>query len=221
MHPKTIVHALIAAALLGLPSAALAQQQASATPAPHRGGGQQQQHTSQQQSAPQQSAPQQQPRASQQQMPQQHQMNGGDRAVRDDQRANDAPRATQNTTNSGYYNGAYNGGAYNGGYNNAYTGGYSGGHNNARNDNGQLSGVVSAFSDFSLQLNNRENVVLHQGTVINPTGISLAPGMQVAIYGRNDGNGTFEADTINVLNANGQYNSGLSDLGDILNALGL
>lgn len=33
-----------------------------------------------------------------------------------------------------------------------------------------------------------DNVSLHQGTIINPTGITLAPGMSVTIYGTPSGN---------------------------------
>jgi hypothetical protein len=32
-----------------------------------------------------------------------------------------------------------------------------------------------------------DTVTLHQGTIINPTGLSLAPGQTVTILGRNDG----------------------------------
>jgi hypothetical protein len=41
-----------------------------------------------------------------------------------------------------------------------------------------------------------DNVVLHQGTVINPTGITLEPGMQVTIDGYDDG-GALDAQVIN------------------------
>ncbi len=40
-----------------------------------------------------------------------------------------------------------------------------------------------------------DNVTLHQGTIINPTGIRLQPGYPVAIYGRPSGS-TFLADQI-------------------------
>jgi len=40
-----------------------------------------------------------------------------------------------------------------------------------------------------------DNVSLHQGTIINPTGIRLQPGYPVTIYGRPDGS-TFAADQI-------------------------
>jgi hypothetical protein len=40
-----------------------------------------------------------------------------------------------------------------------------------------------------------DNVQLHQGTIINPTGLTLAPGQSVTILGRNDGR-TFSANEI-------------------------
>jgi hypothetical protein len=40
-----------------------------------------------------------------------------------------------------------------------------------------------------------DNVNLHQGTIINPTGLSLAPGLSVTILGHNDGN-AFSANEI-------------------------
>ena len=40
-----------------------------------------------------------------------------------------------------------------------------------------------------------DNVGLHQGTIINPTGLTLAPGMSVTILGYTDGN-VFEANEI-------------------------
>jgi hypothetical protein len=40
-----------------------------------------------------------------------------------------------------------------------------------------------------------DNVTLHQGTIINPTGIRLQPGYPVTIYGRPNGS-TFLADQI-------------------------
>jgi hypothetical protein len=40
-----------------------------------------------------------------------------------------------------------------------------------------------------------DNVTLHRGTIINPTGLSLAPGQAVTILGRNEGS-TFAANEI-------------------------
>lgn len=51
--------------------------------------------------------------------------------------------------------------------------------------------IVSFNGAYDLQLRDDrgyvDNVRLHQGTVINPTGISLAAGMSVTIYGYNRG----------------------------------
>jgi hypothetical protein len=43
-------------------------------------------------------------------------------------------------------------------------------------------------------------VTLHDGTVINPTGITLESGVRVHIWGHWNGNGTFEANQIDVVN---------------------
>ncbi|HTJ26834.1 MAG TPA: hypothetical protein VMA36_11810 [Candidatus Limnocylindria bacterium] len=40
-----------------------------------------------------------------------------------------------------------------------------------------------------------DNVTMHQGTIINPTGLQLAPGMRVTILGHGDG-GTFDANEV-------------------------
>jgi hypothetical protein len=56
----------------------------------------------------------------------------------------------------------------------------------------QISGTISAVTGkYTLQLHDSRgftaNVELHQGTIINPTGLTLAGGMQVTIYGKNGG----------------------------------
>ncbi len=66
--------------------------------------------------------------------------------------------------------------------------------------NGQLTGIVSSFGGYNLQLQNGMAVSLHQGTVINPTGTTLTPGMRVAIRGSRNSAGGFNADEIDVLN---------------------
>ncbi|MFN2461395.1 MAG: hypothetical protein ABR591_12010 [Candidatus Velthaea sp.] len=132
--------------------------------------------------------------------------------------------------NGGYNNGGYNDGRYNdgrynnGGYNNGrYNGGYNGGYGNGSS---QIDGVISGFSSFNLDLNRGPHVHLHQGTVINPTGTTLSPGMRVAVFGHPNGDGTFEADQINVV-GNGTYgnsNNGSNpygNLGSILGRFGL
>lgn len=66
--------------------------------------------------------------------------------------------------------------------------------------NAQISGVVSSFSGYNLQLRNGTAVSLHQGTVINPTGTTLTPGMRVQVRGSRNSAGGFNADEIDVLN---------------------
>ncbi|HTW83027.1 MAG TPA: hypothetical protein VMD91_03035 [Candidatus Sulfotelmatobacter sp.] len=56
----------------------------------------------------------------------------------------------------------------------------------------QIHGRIIAFDgQYSLQVRDDrgfvDNVQLHQGTIINPTGLTLAPGMVVAISGYNAG----------------------------------
>jgi hypothetical protein len=51
--------------------------------------------------------------------------------------------------------------------------------------------IVSFDGQYSLQVRDErgfvDNVQLHQGTIINPTGLTLAPGMVVSVDGFNDG----------------------------------
>ena len=58
----------------------------------------------------------------------------------------------------------------------------------AANPEGRIEGTVTSFDGkYSLQVHDDrgyiDNVELHQGTIINPTGLTLAPGMRVTIYG--------------------------------------
>jgi hypothetical protein len=55
-----------------------------------------------------------------------------------------------------------------------------------------ISGRVTSFDGgYNLQVRDErgfiDNVQLHRGTIINPTGIRLAPGMAVTVYGVNRG----------------------------------
>lgn len=184
MNHQQIVRALIAAAFIALPTAALAQQ----APPPY-------------------SSPHERDRAWQQQHPQEWQAER-DRTERERARDTQARadwdrdhRGVPYPNNGGYYNnGAYNGGYYNNG---AYNGGYNGGYNQAGRS-GQISGVVSSFSPYNLYLDRGTHVELHNGTVINPTGLNLSPGERVTVYGYWNGDGTFRADTIN-LDGNRRY----------------
>ena len=62
------------------------------------------------------------------------------------------------------------------------------------------SGRVKYFRRFELQVETAPNVYrdvhLHQGTVINPRGTTLAPGMTVTVSGSPQHDGSLNADTI-------------------------
>jgi hypothetical protein len=63
-----------------------------------------------------------------------------------------------------------------------------------------IGGVVRSIDGkYSLTVRDKngylDSVTLHDGTVINPTGLTLAPGQSVTIVGRADGN-TFDANEI-------------------------
>jgi Domain of unknown function (DUF5666) len=78
-------------------------------------------------------------------------------------------------------------------------GGYDRGYGDrGGNRDGQIGGVVSSFSPFNLYLDRGTHVELHQGTVINPTGITLQPGMRVQVYGYWNRDGSFAANEIDV-----------------------
>jgi hypothetical protein len=61
-------------------------------------------------------------------------------------------------------------------------------------------GKVTYFRHFDLQLETAPNVYrdvhLHQGTVINPRGTTLAPGMTVDVSGSAQSDHSLDADTI-------------------------
>jgi hypothetical protein len=59
-------------------------------------------------------------------------------------------------------------------------------------------GRIVARDGSSFTLRDGEVVFMHPGTVINPTGADLQPGMVVTVYGEYNGNGTIDADTINL-----------------------
>jgi Ni/Co efflux regulator RcnB len=181
MNHQKFVKALIAAAFIALPSAALAQQAPppGAYSYPHeRDFNWQQQH----------------PREWQAERDRvDHERIEADRIARlnwdRDHRGVPYPY-----TNGYYNNGAYYGnGAYNGGGNYYGNGGY-----NQAGRRGEITGVVSSFSPFNLYLDRGTHVELHQGTVINPTGLNLNPGERVTVYGNWNGDGSFNADTINL-----------------------
>ncbi|HEY6233909.1 MAG TPA: hypothetical protein VIW69_02245 [Candidatus Elarobacter sp.] len=128
------------------------------------------------------------------------QWNNGRHRDRDDRNRRDNDDRNNRNNNGQYNNGQYNNGQYNnGGYNN---GGYNNG--NYGNRSGQLSGQVSSFSPYNLYLSNGTHVVLHNGTVINPTGTNLTSGERVRVIGNWNQDGTFNANEVDVTN-NGNY----------------
>jgi 5'-3' exoribonuclease 2 len=141
--------------------------------------------------------------------------NNGNGRDRDDNRnGNNRDRDDRNRNNGQYNNGQYNNGQYNNGqYNNGqYNNGYGnyGYGNNGNNGNwnygrgNNMTGTVSSFSPYNLYLSNGRHVELHNGTVINPTGTNLSPGMRVRIVGNQNSDGTFNANEIDVV-GNGRY----------------
>jgi hypothetical protein len=66
-----------------------------------------------------------------------------------------------------------------------------------------ISGTVSYFSGYNMSIDGGRSVSLHQGTIINPTGTTLQPGMNVVVHGYRNGN-TFNADEVDLLG----YNNG-------------
>jgi multidrug efflux pump subunit AcrA (membrane-fusion protein) len=78
-------------------------------------------------------------------------------------------------------------------------------------DNGQnhTNGVISSVNRGDLTLQDGRTIFLHSGTVINPTGTQLQPGMQVSVMGSSAGNGNFNAVEIDI--ANNGSNTGYGD----------
>jgi hypothetical protein len=70
-------------------------------------------------------------------------------------------------------------------------------------DPNHVRGVVTYFKRFDLQvrlpLDRYREVRLHQGTVINPRGASLASGDVVDVQGRGGSDGTIDADVVTLV----------------------
>jgi hypothetical protein len=70
-----------------------------------------------------------------------------------------------------------------------------------RSANGS-SGTVTYFRRFDLQVRTAPNqyrtIRLHQGTVINPRGASLAPGQAVDVAGQAEPDGSLDAATVTI-----------------------
>jgi hypothetical protein len=123
--------------------------------------------------------------------------NNGRQGGHGDQNDNRDNRDNRDDGNNGNHYGWNNGRGNPHGNNN---GNYGYGNNGYGNGNrgGSLSGTVSSFSPYNLYLNNGTHVELHNGTVINPTGINLYGGQRVRISGNWNADGTFNANQIDV-----------------------
>jgi hypothetical protein len=64
----------------------------------------------------------------------------------------------------------------------------------------RLSGRVIEFKPWNLQLDRGPHIVLHPGTVIKPTGLNLANGMYVQVFGHIARDGAFAADEVDLTN---------------------
>jgi hypothetical protein len=69
-------------------------------------------------------------------------------------------------------------------------------------DPNHVRGVVTYFRRYDLQvrmpLNRYRDIHLHQGTIINPRGATIAQGQVVDVQGRAQGDGTLDADAITI-----------------------
>jgi hypothetical protein len=63
----------------------------------------------------------------------------------------------------------------------------------------RLIGRVISFEPWHLQLDRGPRIVLHRGTVIHPTGLTLQNGMSVRVFGHVASDGAFSADEIDVM----------------------
>ena len=82
----------------------------------------------------------------------------------------------------------------------AQTPSYADGGDGPDGGDAQIRGRILSFDGgYNLQVRDDrgyvDNIVLHQGTIINPTGLTLAPGMVVSVLGANGGS-YFDANEI-------------------------
>ena len=82
---------------------------------------------------------------------------------------------------------------------------YGYGYSHTHNGRGQMTGTIAAVNGGAIQLQNGRTVFLHNGTVINPTGTRLQPGMRVSIIGSPAGDGNINASEVDI-NGNGNRN---------------
>ena len=70
------------------------------------------------------------------------------------------------------------------------------------------TGTIAVVNGSNVRLRDGRNVFLKSGTVINPRGVRLQPGMRIAVQGSRGGNGAINATNVQVLGwQNGQPNS--------------
>lgn len=67
-----------------------------------------------------------------------------------------------------------------------------------------LTGVIASVSGGSFKFQNGRTIFLQNGTVINPTGTRLQPGMRVSVRGVPSGHGAINATAVNVLGHGGR-----------------
>jgi hypothetical protein len=126
--------------------------------------------------------------------------NNGRHRDRDDRNNGDNRDGGNNGNHYGWDNGRGNPhGNNNGNYGYGNNNGNYGYGNNGYSRGGGLSGTVSSFSPYNLYLSNGTHVELHNGTVINPTGTNLSSGQRVRISGNWNGDGSFNANQIDVV----------------------
>jgi hypothetical protein len=62
----------------------------------------------------------------------------------------------------------------------------------------RYTGVIAYVNGGAFKLRNGRTVFLHNGTVINPTGVRLQPGMRVSVFGRPAGDGNINANEVDI-----------------------
>ena len=62
-----------------------------------------------------------------------------------------------------------------------------------------IRGTIVSAAPYHLVLRNGVQIVMHNGTIINPTGTTLVPGMHVRVFGHWRHDGAFEANRIQVI----------------------
>ncbi|HZX67666.1 MAG TPA: hypothetical protein VFE70_02225 [Candidatus Elarobacter sp.] len=72
-------------------------------------------------------------------------------------------------------------------------------YGNYRNVEQHILGRVISFEPWRLQLDRGPRMVLHRGTVIHPTGLTLRNGMAVRVIGHVTADGAFSADQIELV----------------------